>query len=44
MGLDFTFVFIDGPLDRSPRVSDNGGEQWQIINAHLPPNYAVRPY
>ena len=25
-------------------VSDNGGEQWQIINAHLPLIYAVRLY
>lgn len=25
-------------------VSDNGGEQWQIVNAHLPPIYAVRLY
>ena len=23
-------------------VSDNGGERWQIVNAHLPPIYAVR--
>ena len=23
-------------------VSDNGGERWQLINAHLPPIYAVR--
>ena len=25
-------------------VSENGGEQWQLINAHLPPIYAVRFY
>jgi hypothetical protein len=25
-------------------VSDNGGEQWQIINAHLPLIYAVWSY
>ena len=23
-------------------VSDNGGEAWQLVNAHLPPIYAVR--
>jgi photosystem II stability/assembly factor-like uncharacterized protein len=23
-------------------VSDNGGERWQLVNAHLPPIYAVR--
>ena len=23
-------------------VSDNGGEDWQLVNAHLPPIYAVR--
>jgi photosystem II stability/assembly factor-like uncharacterized protein len=23
-------------------TSDNGGERWQLINAHLPPIYAVR--
>lgn len=23
-------------------VSENGGEQWQLVNAHLPPIYAVR--
>jgi photosystem II stability/assembly factor-like uncharacterized protein len=23
-------------------VSDNGGEHWSLINAHLPPIYAVR--
>ncbi|MEX0751408.1 MAG: hypothetical protein WD073_00585 [Xanthobacteraceae bacterium] len=23
-------------------VSDNGGEEWQLVNAHLPPVYAVR--
>jgi hypothetical protein len=23
-------------------VSENGGERWQIVNAHLPPIYAVR--
>jgi len=25
-------------------VSDNAGEKWQLINAHLPPIYAVRLY
>jgi len=25
-------------------VSENGGEQWQLVNAHLPPIYAVRLY
>ena len=23
-------------------VSDNGGERWQLVNAHMPPIYAVR--
>jgi len=23
-------------------VSENGGERWQLVNAHLPPIYAVR--
>jgi hypothetical protein len=23
-------------------VSDNGGDAWQLVNAHLPPIYAVR--
>jgi photosystem II stability/assembly factor-like uncharacterized protein len=23
-------------------VSDSGGERWQLVNAHLPPIYAVR--
>jgi len=23
-------------------TSDNGGERWQLVNAHLPPIYAVR--
>jgi len=23
-------------------LSDNGGERWQMINAHLPPIYALR--
>jgi photosystem II stability/assembly factor-like uncharacterized protein len=23
-------------------ISDNGGERWQLVNAHLPPIYAVR--
>ena len=25
-------------------VSDNAGEGWQLVNAHLPPIYAVRLY
>jgi len=25
-------------------VSDNAGEKWQLVNAHLPPIYAVRLY
>ena len=25
-------------------VSDNAGEEWRLINAHLPPIYAVRLY
>jgi hypothetical protein len=23
-------------------VSDNAGDTWQLVNAHLPPVYAVR--
>ena len=22
-------------------ISDNGGERWELVNAHLPPIYAV---
>jgi len=25
-------------------VSENSGEQWRLVNAHLPPIYAVRLY
>lgn len=31
-----------GSTTGSLRVSDSGGEYWALVNAHLPPIYAVR--
>ncbi len=31
-----------GSTTGSPWVSENGGERWHFLNAHLPPVYAVR--
>ena len=37
----FNFQDLGTPVSR---VSDNAGEKWQLVNAHLPPIYAVRLY
>ncbi len=33
---------VMGSTTGSLWVSENGGERWQLLNAHLPPVYAVR--